>query len=301
MVSVASMTGFARAAGQDERWSWAWELRSVNGRGLEVRLRLPPGLDALDQPARAAVAARLKRGNVSINLNAVRLAGGAAIQVNRDVLGRYLALIAELQTDLPEGVAPARLDGVMALKGVIEQAEPQEEDAAREARDAAMLASLDRALVDLAHARAEEGARLGVVLGQILHEVEALVAAARTNAATQPEAIRLRLIEKLLMLLDGQPALPPERLAQEAALLATKADVREELDRLTAHLAQARDLLAKGDAKQGIGRRFDFLAQEFNREANTLCSKSADVELTRIGLDMKTAVDRLREQVQNIE
>lgn len=301
MVSVASMTGFARAAGQDDRWSWVWELRSVNGRGLEVRLRLPPGLDTLDQPARAAVAARLKRGNVSANLTAARLAGASTIQINRDTLTRYLSLIAELQTDLPEGVAPARLDGVMALKGVIEQAEPQEAEAAREARDAAILSSLDRALADLVRSRAEEGARLGAVLGQILDEVEALVAAARANAATQPDAIRLRLLEKLIMLLDGQPALPPERLAQEAALLATKADVREELDRLTAHLGQARDLLVRGDARQGVGRRFDFLSQEFNREANTLCSKSADVELTRIGLDLKTAIDRLREQVQNIE
>jgi uncharacterized protein (TIGR00255 family) len=295
------MTGFARAGGQDERWTWSWELRSVNGRGLEVRLRLPAGLEGLDQPARAAITAILKRGNVAANLTAARLAGDVAIQVNRAALDRYLSLVAELQPSLPEGVAPARLDGMLALKGVVEVAEPAEPDAVREARDAAMLASLERALGELGQARLEEGARLAGVLGQILDEVETLVAAARGNAATQPEAIKARLAEKLAALLDGSSALAPERLAQEAALLATKADVREELDRLTAHLGQARDLLKRGDAKQGIGRRFDFLAQEFNREANTLCSKSADVGLTRIGLDLKTAIDRLREQVQNIE
>lgn len=295
------MTGFARAGGQDARWNWSWELRSVNGRGLEVRLRLPTGLEAIDQPARTAVAAKLKRGNVSANLSAARVAGEVAVQVNRPVLDRYLALVADLQPSLPEGVAPARLDGMLALKGVVELAEPAEDEAAREARDAAILASLERALVDLVKARAEEGGRLAVVLGAILDEVEALVAAARSNAASQPEAIKARLMEKLAQLLEGPNALAPDRLAQESAMLAARADVREELDRLTAHLAQARDLLKRGDAKQGIGRRLDFLSQEFNREANTLCSKSADVELTRIGLDLKTAIDRLREQVQNIE
>jgi uncharacterized protein (TIGR00255 family) len=295
------MTGFARAGGQDERWSWSWELRSVNGRGLEVRLRLPAGLESLDQPARSAVAAALKRGNVSANLSATRLAGDVSIQVNRAALDRYLTLVAELQPSLPEGVAPARLDGMLALKGVVEVAEPAEEEQVREARDAAILASLGRALVALGIARSEEGARLAVVLAQILDEIEMLVGNARVNAATQPEAIKARLAEKITALLDAPNALTPERLAQEAALLATRADVREELDRLTAHLAQARELLSRGDAKQGIGRRLDFLAQEFNREANTLCSKSADVELTRIGLELKTAIDRLREQVQNIE
>jgi uncharacterized protein (TIGR00255 family) len=295
------MTGFARAGGQDERWNWSWELRSVNGRGLEVRLRLPAGLEALDLPARAAVSAALKRGNVSANLAATRIAGEVAIQVNRAALDRYLSLVAELQTSLPEGVAPARLDGMLALKGVVEVAEPAEADATREARDAAILASLARALTELGVARGEEGARLTVVLQQILDEIETLVGAARASAATQPEAIKARLAEKIAALLEGPNALTPERLAQEAALLATRADVREELDRLAAHLAQARDLLHRGDAKQGIGRRLDFLAQEFNREANTLCSKSADVELTRIGLELKTAIDRLREQVQNIE
>lgn len=295
------MTGFARAGGQDARWNWSWELRSVNGRGLEVRLRLPAGLESLDQPARTAMAAKLKRGNVSANLSAARVAGEVAVQINRPVLDRYLALVADLQPNLPDCVAPARLDGMLALKGVIELAEPAEDEAAREARDAAILASLERALVDLVKARAEEGGRLAAVLGQILDEVETLVGAARANAAAQPEAIKVRLMEKIAQLLEGPNALAPDRLAQESAMLAARADVREELDRLTAHLAQARDLLKRGDAKQGIGRRLDFLSQEFNREANTLCSKSADVELTRIGLDLKTAIDRLREQVQNIE
>ena len=295
------MTGFARAAGEDPRWRWAWELRSVNGRGLEVRLRLPPGLDSLEQPARASIAARLRRGNISATLQAGRLQSEGAVQINRAALERYLGLVAELQPSLPDCVAPASLDGLLALKGVVELAELQDDDAVREARDGAMLASLELALGGLAAARAEEGARLAVVLTAVLDEVEALVAAARGLAAAQPEAIKLRLAEKLQALLDGSPALGADRLAQEAALLAVKADVREELDRLTAHLGQARELIGRGDPKQGVGRRFDFLAQEFNREANTLCSKSGDVELTRIGLELKTAIDRLREQVQNIE
>jgi uncharacterized protein (TIGR00255 family) len=292
--AIASMTGFARAAGAAPPFAWSWELRSVNGKALDLRVRLPAGFEALEALVRAEAAARFRRGSVSVALQLSRSEAVSGLRLNRALLQEVLAVARELEW---LGAAPPRLDALLAVRGVIEGDE-QAEDAAREAAEAALQRSLGEALDRLAAARREEGARLLAVLSGHLTRIAALTAAARGTAAARPEAIRQRLQAQLRTLLDAAPALPEERLAQEAALLAAKADVREELDRLEAHVAQARDLLAEGGA---VGRRLEFLCQEFNREANTLCSKSTDLELTRLGLELKAAIDQLREQVQNIE
>lgn len=290
------MTGFARGDGDDDGASWVWEAKSVNGRGLDVRCRVPSGMEAVDAAARKAVAEVFSRGSINLNLQVTRAAGEADFAVNRTVLDRLVALAGDY-AEAP-GVAPARLDGLMAMRGVIEFVEADVDEAARSAREAAILVTLSEALDGLARARGEEGARTAAVLAQQIDEIESLVDAARANAATQPEALRSRLAEQVAAIMEAGLEAEPERLAQEAALLAVKADIREEIDRLDGHIASARELLRAGGV---IGRRLDFLAQEFNREANTLCSKSPDQDLTRIGLDLKTVIDRLREQVQNIE
>jgi uncharacterized protein (TIGR00255 family) len=290
------MTGFARAAGQGGAYAWTWEVKSVNGRGLDVRCRLPNGFEALEPAARAAVSERFRRGSVSLQLQLSRAEGAAAVRLNRELLDWASALAKELEREA--GLAPASADGLLALRGVIEPAEPEETDEARETRTAAMLADLGSALDGLAAARRSEGDRLSDVVATQLNDITALIGAAEASAAAQPDAIRARLRENIDALLEASPALPEERLAQEAALLITKADVREELDRLRAHVAAVGEILVEGE---GGGRRLDFLAQELNREANTLCAKSADAELTRIGLDLKVLIDQFREQVQNIE
>ena len=296
------MTGFARAEGVDAPdlhpgLHWAWEVRSVNGRNLEVRCRLPPGFEALESAARAAVAERFKRGKVALTLTLARGGEPPRARINRELLDQLLALAAEYAG---KGKAEApRLDSLLAVRGVVEvveEAEPSEEQ--RAIRLARMTDTLARALEALAAMRHEEGGRLAALVGQHLDAIEGLRQRAGATAAAQPAALKARLKAQVDALLEASPALPEERLAQETALLVTKADVREELDRLAAHVAAARKLLAEGGA---VGRKFDFLCQEFNREANTLCSKSADVELTEIGLDLKAAIDQLREQVQNIE
>ena len=290
------MTGFARGAGNQGDHAWVWEARSVNGRGLDVRVRVPPGYDALEQPARALVTERFRRGNVTVGLQLVRTGAAAEVRVNEEVLERVIAIGRDLARRLQ--APPPAVDGLLALRGVVDTVEVAEDEAARTAREAAMLAGLATTLDALAGARGDEGARLAALLGAHLDDMSALVAQARSLSATRPEALRARLSEQVAELRAGAAGMTPERLAQEVALLAVKADVREELGRLDAHVAQARQLLADG---KGVGRRFDFLAQEFNREANTLCSKSGDVALTRVGLDLKVAIDQLREQVQNVE
>lgn len=288
------MTGFARVEGSQDGRAWTWELRSVNGRSLDLRLRLAAGYERLEPLVRSAATGRFKRGSLSLQLTVARAEGAPQIRINRPLLDEVLALSRELAE---AGAAPPRLDGLLALRGVIELAE-EEDEATRAAVDAALERSLGAALDLLAGARAAEGARLLPALSGLLDRIEALTAAAGAAAAVQPEAIRERLRSQVALLLEASPALPEERLAQEVSLLLVRSDVREEIDRLTAHVAQARELLAEGGA---VGRRLDFLCQEFNREANTLCSKAADVELTRIGLDLKAAIEQLREQVQNIE
>jgi len=295
-MTIASMTGFARAEGHDGPLSWAWELKSVNSKSLDLRFRLPPGFDALELPLRALVTQRLKRGAISAGLSVLRAAGAGNLRVNREALAVVLRLANELAHEVE--AAPPRIDGLLALRGVLESGDETPDEDARERQMKQLNESFAQALEGLASMRRSEGARLEAVLSERLAEIAALVKDAESAAATQPAAIKARVQELIAVLLDSVPALPEERLAHEAALVVAKADIREELDRLTAHLDAARMLLAEGGP---IGRRFDFLCQEFNREANTLCSKSADLELTRIGLGLKAAIEQLREQVQNIE
>ncbi|MGO8919104.1 MAG: YicC/YloC family endoribonuclease [Stellaceae bacterium] len=295
-MTVSSMTGFARADGHEDGVSWTWEVKSVNSKSLDLRFRLPPGFEALELPLRTGIAQRLKRGAVSVTLGLIRAAAGGGLRVNREALALVVALAQEL---VAQGkAAPPRADGLLGLRGVLESGEETEDEARRERRQAGLLQSFDTALRALAAARAAEGERLIPALEARLAEIAQLVAAAEDSAAAQPQALKARLAEMMAELLDASPALSPERLAQEVALLVAKGDIREELDRLSAHIVAAQELLAEGGA---VGRRFDFLCQEFNREANTLCSKSADVALTRVGLALKAAIEQLREQEQNLE
>jgi uncharacterized protein (TIGR00255 family) len=296
-LTIASMTGFARAEGRQDGVSWAWELKSVNSKSLDLRLRLPPGFDHIEPVLRANLAQRIKRGAIAGTLTLTREAGaGGGLRINRAALDQILVLAEELTGKIE--AAPPRLDGLLALRGVLESAGEEETAEQREKLVPVFIAGWEGALDRLVAMRAAEGARLEAVLRERLTEMTALAAAAEASAAVQPAAIRARLRSLVAALLDASPSLPEERLAQEAALLVARADIREELDRLAAHLAAAQDLLREGIA---IGRRLDFLCQEFHREANTLCSKSADVELTRTGLALKAAIEQLREQVQNIE
>ncbi len=294
---ISSMTGFARFQGRESEASWTWEVKSVNGRGLDIRCRVPQGLESLDVAVRDRVAKRLRRGNLQIGLTVTRERVQGGYRVNREVLDHLLSLVPEVSQRLPD-VAPPRVDGLLALRGVIEQVEAEEGEDMSRAFETAILAGFDAALAELAAVRDAEGGRLAVVLADQLTAIDGLCEKAAALAATQPDAIRDRMREQVAALLDAAPELPEERLVQEAALLAAKADVREELDRLWAHMAAARDLMTQDGA---IGRKLDFLCQELNREVNTLCSKSSDMELTNIGLDLKTAVEQMREQVQNIE
>jgi uncharacterized protein (TIGR00255 family) len=293
---LASMTGFARTEGIADGLAWAWELRSVNGRGLELRFRLPPGLDALEPTLRDAASKQLKRGNVTANLS-VKRADQPRLAPDPAALEQVLALATELAARIPGAPAP-RAEALLALPGVLRQAAATEDDAVASSREAVMRQGFATALQALAASRHAEGARLALTLRRLLDEIADLRAIAGAEAADQPAAQRARMLESVQALLAEVPALPEERIAQEVALLAARSDVREELDRLDAHLHAADALLAEGTA---IGRRFDFLLQELNREVNTLCSKSASVTLTSTGLKLKAALEQLREQVQNIE
>lgn len=295
------MTGFARAVGAapgEGAVSWVWEVRSVNGKGLDVRLKVPGGFEAIEVPARQAIGRRIKRGNVNAVLTVHRPERPPTYRINEPLLTQLVAAAGHARALSGSGLAPARVDGLLAMKGVLEAIDDPDADTHRQARESAVLGTLGETLNRLEAARREEGARLAETMTGQLDLIADLTARAEALAATQPAALKARLAKQVAELLEASPALSEERLAQEAALLATRADVREELDRLKAHIAQARDLLADEGPK---GRRLDFLCQEFNREANTLCSKSADVALTRLGMDMKATIDQLREQVQNVE
>ena len=294
--SLASMTGFARTQGTDAGAGWAWELRSVNGRGLDVRLRLPPGLDALEGTLREAVGKRFARGNVSANLS-LRQERRPQMTIDETALSAALAALAKLRHHLPEA-PPPRLESVLALPGVMRTADAEDDEAARTALVLLLARGFEQALEALAAARQAEGRHLAEVLHTLLDEIAGLHAEAVAEAATQPGALRERVLAAITALGAQVPLPSEERMAQEVVLLAAKADVREELDRLSVHIAQARALLAEG---RNVGRRLDFLTQEFNREANTLCSKSASTALTATGMKLKAAIERLREQVQNVE
>ncbi|WP_376959119.1 YicC/YloC family endoribonuclease [Azospirillum sp. A26] len=288
------MTGFARVDGHGDGYSWTFEAKSVNGRSLDLRCRLPSGFDSVEAAARADVPKRLARGNVNLTLTVNRAQAVSQLRINRELLAQVLEIAREIEG---AGAAAPRLDSLLAVRGIIEPVE-EDETEARERVESALKGDLSKLIDQLAVNRLTEGARIAEVLNGHLDEIARLVDAASACASTQPEALREKLRAQVAAILGSFPALSEERLAQEAAILIGKADVREELDRLRAHIQAARDMMAEGGA---IGRRFDFLCQEFNREANTLCSKSADVELTRIGLSLKASIEQLREQVQNIE
>jgi uncharacterized protein (TIGR00255 family) len=294
-MAFSGMTGFARVEGASGSWTWAVEARSVNGRNLEIRFKGPPGFDLLERTARDAGQARFQRGQVSLTLQARRAeAAAGAIAINTQQIDRYLAAIAPYVAD---GRAKApRADGLLALRGVIETAEAGDDGDERAAAEAAMAADLATVMDGLKAARLDEGAALAPVLGGLVDRVETLVGQAEQIAGEQPAVIRDRFSRRLTEL-AGEAA-SPERILQEAAAMAVKADVREELDRLGGHVAAARSLLTgEGPA----GRRLDFLTQEFMREANTLCSKSATPSLTTVGLELKATIEQFREQVQNVE
>lgn len=294
-MTLSSMTGFSRATGFSAPFRWAWELKTVNSKGLDLRLRLPPGFDALDAPVRSALSKTLARGACYANLAVTRESPSVSVRLNRDLLVHLMDTLAA--TPRPEGIGPATLDGLLAVRGVVEIAESEEDEAALAAGQADILAGLDAALAQLHAMRDGEGAALAAVLAQRLDRVETLTKAADESPARQPQAVRERLRQTVAQIADlGR--LDEARLYQEAVLLAGKADIREELDRLYAHVAAARKLLTQGGA---VGRRLDFLAQEFGRESNTLCAKSNDASLTAIGLELKVEVEQLREQAQNIE
>lgn len=294
MLKLSSMTGFARVEGAAGAWSWAVEARSVNGRNLEVRFRGPPGFDALERLAREAAQTRFARGQINVSMQARRAESLGAVKINQEQLVRYVAIAADLTAK--GQAAPPTADGLLALRGVLETGEAEEGVEARAAVEAAMALSLAQALDGLKVSRLAEGASLAVVLSGLVDQIEALTRDAGAQAAAQAPAIRDRFAKRLSELL-GEAA-PQDRILQEAAVMAAKADVREELDRLSGHVAAARTLMAEDAA---AGRRLDFLTQEFMREANTLCSKSAAAGLTATGLALKAAIDQFREQVQNVE
>ena len=294
--TLASMTGFSRNAGHWRDINWHWELKSVNGKALDLRFRLPPGFEQLETPARAFLVAALKRGNIQINLTISTARNGDALKINAALLEKLVSIAETLRDRL--GSAPIQAENLLTLRGVLEIAEDEISEADAKERDAALMLSFEQAVSSLAQSRRSEGQRLAVVLQNQLSRIAALTIDARDCPARQPEAIRQRLADLIARLLEQSQSFDEQRLHQEAVLLATRADVQEELDRLQSHLEAAAVLMA---SHEPVGRKFDFLTQEFNREANTLCSKSTDKMLTGIGLDLKTTIDQLREQVQNIE
>ncbi len=296
-MSISSMTGFARHEGQDDVCSWVWEVKSVNGKGRDIRCRLPNGFEGIETKIRDRVAEHFKRGNFSINLTLQWTQTIASYRINADLLEQVVSLMPEIEKRLPE-VGPPRIDGLLTMKGVIEPIEDKRTPESFQGLEQKLLDDLGETLDSLVTMRTEEGARIGDVIKGHVGMIEKLCAGIEKQAEAQPEAIKARLREQVQELLDAVSFLPEDRLVQETAILMTKADIREEIDRLNAHIESARSLI---DHDGAIGRKFDFLCQEFNREANTLCSKSVDVELTRLGLDLKTTIDQLREQVQNIE
>ena len=295
-MSLNSMTGFGRSSGEAEAWRWVWEVRSVNGRGLDMRVRLPPAFDGLDQQVRKAVQKRLKRGSVTLSLNATRQTGTMKIQVNEDVLRDVVKAADTVQN--ATNAAPPTVDGLLALKGVLDVVEQAESDEVRQSLETKMLGDLETALDELVATRGTEGQRLATIVSDKIAEIAQLTEQVEASPARTPEAIQERIKEQIARLIETSSGLDEARLHQEAVLVATRADVEEEVKRLMAHVAAAKTLLA---AKEPIGRQLDFLAQEFNREANTICSKAGSNDISQAGLALKTAIDQMREQVQNIE
>jgi uncharacterized protein (TIGR00255 family) len=295
-MTLSSMTGFARSYGVAGAYAWGWEIKSVNAKGLDLRFRLPAGWDAVEVPARACGTEKLSRGTVYANLAVERKGVQPKVKVNEPVLAAVLATLKSISGKVE--AAPPSLDGILSLKGVIEVTEEDEREEDHRAAATAIVAGFDEALVALIGMRGAEGSTLGRLLSERLQEISDLTARAEKAPGRKPEAVRARLAEQVSTLLAVSERFDSDRLYQEAVLLAAKADIREELDRLASHVAQAKKLLAGGGA---IGRKLDFLAQELHRESNTLTAKSNDAELTRIGLELKSVVEQFREQVQNLE
>jgi len=295
-MTLKSMTGFSRAAGSHGTWRWAWEIKAVNAKGLDLRVRVPQGFDAIEQDAKARAGKRLSRGTCYANLSAQRDSAAPEVRINTAALVALQEALAEVPAS--PHLRTASLDALLAIRGIVDVVEAVDDEETMKAVQAATLASLDTALADLVAMRETEGRALQAVLGQRLETISRLVKAAEDCPGRKPEAVRERLARSVAELTNAAPVLDPARLHQEAILLAAKADVREELDRLVAHVAAARDLIA---SDQPVGRKLDFLAQELAREANTLCSKSNDPALTSIGMELRVEIEQFREQVQNIE
>ena len=295
-MALSSMTGFARSHGASGSYTFEWELKSVNAKGFDLRVRLPQGFDELEAHAKKRAAEVLSRGTVYANLTVKRSSAAATVRINEEVLNAVLKA-ATLISGKVDAVAPS-IDGLLAIKGVVEVAEPEGDEEEDAAARAAAAQAFDRALADLVAMRKREGFSLGQILTMRVDEIEQLTKRAEASPGRKPEAIKAKLAEQIAALLDTSDRFDSDRLMQEAILIATRADIREELDRIASHVAQARELIGKGGP---IGRKLDFLAQEFHREVNTCCSKSNDIELTNTGLAMKNVVEQFREQVQNLE
>ena len=295
-MALSSMTGFSRNHGTCGPTTFEWELKSVNAKGFDLRMRLPPGFDEIEAIARKSAGEHLSRGTVYANLTVKRSNATSTVRVNEDVLNAILKIAGDVAGKI-DAVAPS-IDGLLAIKGVIEVGEPEFDETEDKAVKAAVAQSFDDALKSLIEMRRREGMALGHILNQRMDEIETLMKRAEAAPGRKPEAIRARLGEQIAALLETSDRFDADRLHQEAVMIAARADIREELDRIVSHIAQTREMIGKGGA---IGRRLDFLAQEFNREVNTCCSKSNDLELTNTGLEMKNVVEQFREQVQNLE
>jgi len=295
-MALSSMTGFARSHGTSGPYAFEWELKSVNAKGFDFRLRLPPGWDEVETIARKRATELLARGTVYANLTVKRTGAASVVRINDDVLNSILKVVGEISAKT-DAVAPS-VDGLLAIKGVIEVVEPESNDEEMQTARTAVAEAFERALQSLIEMRKREGVALGQILLQRMDDIERLSKRAEAAPGRKPEAIKARLAEQIAALLETSDRFDEDRLSQEAILIAAKADIREELDRIASHVAQTRELLGKGGP---VGRRLDFLAQEFNREVNTTCSKSNDIELTNTGLEMKNVVEQFREQVQNLE
>ncbi|MBI3700716.1 MAG: YicC family protein [Afipia sp.] len=295
-MALSSMTGFSRHHGTSGPYAFEWELKSVNAKGFDFRMRLPPGWDDIETGARKRAAELLSRGTVYANLTIKRSGAAQTVRINEDVLASVVKVAAEISKTT--GAAPPSVDGLLSVKGIVEVTDAESDEAEIQAAKATIASSFEQALRSLIEMREREGVALGQILLQRMDDIERLAKTAEAAPGRKPEAIKARLSEQIAALLETSDRFDPDRLSQEAVMMAAKADIREELDRIASHIAQTRELLAKGGA---VGRRLDFLAQEFNREVNTTCSKSNDVELTNTGLEMKNVVEQFREQVQNLE
>ena len=295
---IKSMTGFASATGAHDVYSWSWELRSVNGKGLDLRLRVPDWIDGLEVDLRKSLAAVAARGNVTLSLRVMREDSTGQLSVNADMLASILTAMAEIEEqamDRGVSLAPSKASDIAAMRGVLDQTTADQDTkplaAALIAQSATVIQSFDEM-------RQSEGAALDAVMHAQLSEIETLTAEAATIALARLPEVTANLRRNIANVMDNVDGVDEQRIAQELALLAVKSDVTEEIDRLGAHVTAARDLLAAGGS---VGRKLDFLMQEFNREANTLCSKAQNTDLTRVGLALKALIDQMREQVQNVE